>query len=237
MRVFTAALRRNGGDGTLKDLEQRLLHALAGHIARDRNILALSGDLIDLVDINDALLRLLHVVIRGLNELEQDVLHVLAHIAGLGQACGVRHGERHVQDLGERLCEHRLAAAGWAEHDDIALLQLHIVFLAVGGIDTLIVVVDRDGKRTLGRLLADHIFVELVENLLRLGHLGEVQRCGLGVLLDDLVAKLHAFVADIDAGARDQAVHLVLLFAAKCAADGFIVVFCHICSFITSLRG
>jgi len=38
-------------------LEQRLLHALARHVARDRGILRLAADLVDFVDIDDAALR------------------------------------------------------------------------------------------------------------------------------------------------------------------------------------
>src|SRR4029078_1741274 len=66
LRVLAAALRRNAGDGALDDLEQRLLHAFARDIARDRRVVALARDLVDLVDVDDAALRLLDVVIRVL---------------------------------------------------------------------------------------------------------------------------------------------------------------------------
>jgi hypothetical protein len=36
--VLAAALGRHVGDGALEDLEQRLLHALARHVARDRDV-------------------------------------------------------------------------------------------------------------------------------------------------------------------------------------------------------
>ena len=67
--MFSAALRRHVRNGALEDLQKRLLHALAGNVARDGNVLALPRDLIDLVDIDDAHLRLGDVVIRRLNEL------------------------------------------------------------------------------------------------------------------------------------------------------------------------
>jgi hypothetical protein len=42
--------------GAFHDLEQRLLHALARHVAGDRGIVGLAADLVDLVDIDDAAL-------------------------------------------------------------------------------------------------------------------------------------------------------------------------------------
>ena len=56
VRMLAAALRRHIGDRAFQDLQQRLLHAFARNIARDRRILVLAADLIDLVDIDDALL-------------------------------------------------------------------------------------------------------------------------------------------------------------------------------------
>ena len=54
LRVLAAALRRHGRLRALEDLEQRLLHALARHVARDREVLGLARDLVDLVDVDDA---------------------------------------------------------------------------------------------------------------------------------------------------------------------------------------
>jgi hypothetical protein len=44
-------------------------------------VLGLAADLVDLVDVDDAALGLGDVVVGGLEQLEQDVLDVLAHIA------------------------------------------------------------------------------------------------------------------------------------------------------------
>src|SRR5262249_19019583 len=96
VRVLATALRGNVGDRPLEDLEERLLHALARDVPRDRRVLPLAGDLGDLVDVDDAALALLDVVARGLEELEDDVLDVLAYVAGLGQRRGIddREGDR-----------------------------------------------------------------------------------------------------------------------------------------------
>src|SRR5207342_2016825 len=72
VRMLASALRRDVGDRALEDLEQRLLHALARDVARDRRVLVLAADLVDLVDIDDALLRLLDITAGGLQELEDD---------------------------------------------------------------------------------------------------------------------------------------------------------------------
>ena len=69
LRVLTPALRRHRGHCALQNLEQRLLYALAGYVAGDAGVFALAGNLVDLIDIDDALFRALHIVIRSLDEL------------------------------------------------------------------------------------------------------------------------------------------------------------------------
>ena len=126
VRVLAPALRRHAGHRALEDLQQRLLHALAGDVARDRRVVRLARDLVDLVDVDDAGLGALDVEVGGLDQLEQDVLDVLAHVAGLGERRGVGDGERHVEDARQRLREQRLAAARGAEEQDVALGQLDV---------------------------------------------------------------------------------------------------------------
>ena len=110
----------------LEDLQQRLLDALAGDVARDRRVVGLARDLVDLVDVDDPRLGLLDVVVGGLDQLQEDVLDVLADVAGLGQRRRVGDRERDVEDPRERLGEQRLAAAGRAEQQDVRLLQLDL---------------------------------------------------------------------------------------------------------------
>ena len=178
VRVLAAALRRHRGGGALEDLQQRLLHALAGDVAGDRRVLALAGDLVDLVDVDDAGLGLLDVVVGGLDQLEQDVLDVLADVAGLGQRRGVGDRERDVEHPGQRLGEVGLAAAGRADQQDVGLGELDVVVVGLprrwlAGLDPLVVVVDRDREDLLRVLLADDVVVEELEDLARLGQLVE----------------------------------------------------------------
>ena len=119
VRMLATTLRGHRRLGALQDLQQCLLYALAGDVAGDRRVLALAGDLVDLVDVDDAGFGTLDVIVGGLDQLEQDVLDVLADIAGLGQCGGVGDRERDVEHFGQGLCEIGLAAAGGAEHQDV----------------------------------------------------------------------------------------------------------------------
>jgi hypothetical protein len=134
LRVLAAALRRHVGDGALDDLEQRLLHALARDVARDGGVVALARDLVDLVDVDDAALRALDVVVGVLEQLDDDVLDVLADVAGLGERRRVGDGEGHVEHARERLGEERLAGARGADEEDVRLLELDVVVSPVRGV-------------------------------------------------------------------------------------------------------
>ena len=127
LRMLPAALRRNRRSGSLEDLQQGLLHALAGDVPRDRRVLALAGDLVDLVDVDDAALALGHIEVRGLQQPNEDVLHVLAHVARLGQRRRVDDRERDLQGAGERLRQERLAHARRADEHDVRLVELDVV--------------------------------------------------------------------------------------------------------------
>src|SRR5260370_26645301 len=83
VRVLAPALRRYVGDGALEDLQQRLLDALAAHVACNRWVVRLARDLVDLVDVDDSAPRAADVEVGRLDEPEQDVLDVLADVAGL----------------------------------------------------------------------------------------------------------------------------------------------------------
>ena len=143
--------------------EQRLLHALAGNITRNRWIVRLAGNLIDLVDEYDPAFGSGGIVFRGLNETQKDVLHILTHIAGFRQGRGVGNAEGNPEDTRERARQQRLAAPRRPDEKHIALAQLHVFVLFTTG-HALIVVVDRNRQHLLRVLLADHILVqELVD--------------------------------------------------------------------------
>src|SRR6478735_874553 len=226
VRVLAPALRGHRRGRALQHLEQGLLDALTGDVAGDRGVLRLAGHLVDLVDVDDARLGLLDVVVGSLDELEEDVLDILADVAGLGQRRGVRDREGDVEHPRQGLREVGLASTGRPDHQDVGLRDLDHVVLRLAadgleaGLDALVVVVDRDGEGLLGVLLADHVGVEELEDLAGLGQLLEADLGTLGqLLLDDLVAQLDALIADVDVGASDELLDLLLALSAEIALE------------------
>ena len=243
--MLAAPLGGHVGHGALQHLQQGLLHALARYIAGDRGVLALAGDLVDLVDVDDAPLGLLHIHVGLLQQPQQDVFHVLAHIAGFRERGGVGHGEGHLQHLGQGLGQQGLAAAGGADQQDVALVQAggrlggFTLAIALPG-QALVVVVHRHGEGLLGLVLAHHLAVEEGLDRLGFGDLGQgwrrlgglLGRCFAATglrrmatrtmavavhqfLVEDLVAEVDALVADVHPWAGDQFAHLVLGLAAE----------------------
>src|SRR5690606_11075229 len=106
---------------------------------------------------------------------------------------------------------------------DVGLAQLDVVVLGAAGrvrglgLDPLVVVVDRDRQRLLGVVLADHVGVEELADLLRLGKLVEQADIGaLGeLLLDDLVAEIDALVTDVDTWTGNELLDLLLALSAE----------------------
>ena len=96
--MLAAALRWHIRGRALQELEQRLLHALARDVADDRRVVGFAGNLVDLVDVDDAALRALDVVVGRLQQFEDDVLDVLADIASFGERRRIGDGERNVED-------------------------------------------------------------------------------------------------------------------------------------------
>src|SRR4029078_7788606 len=162
--------------------------------------------------------RLLDVVLALLEQLLDDVLDVLADVAGLRERRRIGDRERHVQEPRERFGKQRLAASGRTDQEDVALRELDVLLALVPrpGLEALVVVVDRHREHFLRGLLADHV---LVENGLDLGGPRELVSAALGALVEllanDVVAELDAFVANEHGGAGNELAHLVLTLAAE----------------------
>ena len=124
LRMFAAALRGNIANSPFQDFQEGLLHAFAGDIAGEGNVFGLARNLVDFVDVDDAALGALHVVVRILEQAQNNVLDVFADVAGFGERGSVGNRERNLQHAGERLCQQRLADAGRADQQDIRLLDL-----------------------------------------------------------------------------------------------------------------
>ena len=201
--MLAAAGGRNACHRALKNLKQCLLNALARNVTGDGEVLGLAGDLIDLVHVDNANLRALDIAIGSINELEQDVLHVLANVTCLSKRGGIGDGKRHLEDARKRLGEQGLAGAGGTEQQDVRLGELYLVHIVVelrahvvvkgrhrGAAlnHAAIVVVHGNRHGALGVLLAHNIGRELVIDLVRRRHVRddlavvlELKALGLGV--------------------------------------------------------
>ena len=107
-----------------------------------------------------------------MQELQEQVLHVLADVAGLGERGSVADGEGHVENLGQGLRQERLARAGGPDQQDVRLVDHHVGDFRVVH-QALVVAVDGHGQHFLGVLLADDVLIELGDHLARRGDLGE----------------------------------------------------------------
>ena len=221
--VLASSLRGYRRDGAFEDLEQRLLDALTRYVARDRRVLALPSDLVDLVDVYDAPLALRDVVIARLKQADQDVLDVLPDVPRLGQRRRIGDGERYLQHASERLREERLAHPRRSEKKDVRLLDLDVIDDAAV-VDALVVIVDGDGEGLLRVLLADHVLVQHVLDLDRDQNVGDLAgSLALLLLGEDFVTQRDALVADVDVGPRDELLDAVLRFPAERATKVLIV--------------
>ncbi len=190
---------------TLDQLEQRLLHAFAGDVAHRRAAPATPCQLVHLVDIDDAPLRLLHIATGGFQQAGYDAVNVVADVAGLGQGGGIGGGEGHAEDARQGAHQQGLAGARRAGHEDVGLLQLdraaQLADRLAGAVEQAqVVVVDRHRQGFLGLVLADHRLVQML-------HVGrrreQLRRQLLG--LAPLPPAGHHLVGQLDAGLADPA--------------------------------
>ena len=213
--VLAPALGRHRGDGALHDLEQRLLDALARDVAGDRGIVRFAGNLVDLVDIDDAALGPVDIVVGGLQQLQDDVLDILADIAGLGEGGGIGHGEGNVEDARQGLRQQRLAAAGRPDQQDVRLGELHVIVL-LGVVQPLVMVVDRHRQHTLGVILPDDVIVQHFADFRRRRHpVARLHQRGFVLLANDVHAQLDALIADKYGRTRDKLANFVLALSAE----------------------
>src|ERR687896_59979 len=178
--VLPSALGRNARGSALEDLEECLLHSFSRDVTCDRRVLGLARDLVYFVDVDDPGLCALDVVIRSLDQFQQDVLDVFADIAGLCQRGGVGDRKRHVEHAGQGLRQEGLSAASWTQQQDVGLGKFHIAVLVASNLNPFVVVVDRDRQNFLRLLLSDYVVVKKLINLAWLRKIFELQFGGFG---------------------------------------------------------
>ena len=201
--MLAPALRRNVGDSSFQNLQQGLLYALARNIAGNGRVFVLAPNLIDFVDVDDPGLRAAYVAVGCLQQLEDDVLHILADVARFGKRGRVHNCEGNVEHASQSLRQQRFSGSCRTDQHDVRLGELDAItgFLPVHE-DALVVVVNRDRQLLLGLFLPDDVLVEESFHFLRLGQL--VGNAGLGsgaaVVFENGVADRDALVANVGAG-------------------------------------
>ncbi|OPZ85933.1 MAG: hypothetical protein BWY76_01184 [bacterium ADurb.Bin429] len=165
--MLASALRGHICHGAFEDFQQRLLHAFAAHVAGNGGIVALARDFINLVNVDDAPLSAFRVHVGGLEELEQDILHVFADVACLGERSGVGDGKGHIEDFRQRLREQRLPGSSGPDEQDVAFTDFQLGIHSTQ-VDALVVVIHRHREDALGAILPDDVAVQDVLDLARL---------------------------------------------------------------------
>ncbi len=162
--------------GFLHQLEQVGLHAAAADVPA-RGVVG-GGDLVDLVDVDDAVLGAGHVAVGQAQQVAHHVFDVAAHIAGLGELGGIGLDERHADQVGRAADQEGLPDAGGAEEDDVLLGVVRRFLAFQGQAHMVVVVAEGDAEDLLGLVLLDDEAVEVILNLARF--IFELELVGLG---------------------------------------------------------
>ena len=166
-----------------------------------------------------------------LDQLQQDIFHIFSDITGFRQCRRIRDRKRYINDLCKCLRQKCLTAACWSDHDDIALLQLHIIQILICG-HTLIMIINSHRQYLLGFLLPYHIIIQKLFDLYRFEQVNIHRIRGFFLFVfffNNICTQIHAFITDINAcRACDHLAHLILCFIAKRTSDFCIRTFsCH----------
>ena len=122
MRMFTSTLRRNACNCTFKDLQECLLYTFTGYISGDGCVLGFTCDLVDLIDVDDTVLRTFDIIICCLNDLQKNVLNIFANITCFGKCGCICDCERHIQKSGKCLRKQCLTGSCRSKHQNVAFL-------------------------------------------------------------------------------------------------------------------
>ena len=91
---------------------KRLLYAFTGYITGDGDVVRGLADLVDFIDVDDAALCGVEIVVGGLQQLQQEVFDVFADIARFGERGGIADGEGDLQDSSKSPGQQGLAGTG-----------------------------------------------------------------------------------------------------------------------------
>ena len=174
VRMLATTLWRNIHHRTLQQFQQTLLHTLSAHVSSNGRIVPLACNLVNLINKHYTTLRSLLVIVGSLQQASKDTLNIFAHIAGLGKHRCIHYSKRNLDKARNSTRKQRLARTGRADHNDVALFNLHISVSTIFLRQALIVIVNSYSQSFLGIVLTDDILVKKSLNLLGFRHVFEV---------------------------------------------------------------
>ena len=155
-------------------LKSKMFSSAPAHITADH--VSRGGDLVDFVDVDDAVLGARDVAVRFLHQLADQILDVAAHVAGLAEFGRVGFDKRNTDKVGDVAHEVSFTDAGRTGDDHILLGVFdRRRFATVGAVTqkfrVVVMVADRDGEDLFGFVLLDDETVEVRFDVAR----GEVE--------------------------------------------------------------
>ena len=237
MRMLSSALRRNTCYRSFNNLQQCLLNTFTGYITGNGYILTLLADLIDFINIDNAILRTFNIIICCLNQFQKNILDIFADITCFRKRCRICNCKRHVNDLGKCLCKICLTGTCGTDHDNIAFLKLHIIGRSFRCHYTLIVIIYGHCKNFLCFFLPNNIIIHEVFDFSRFKQIDFLFLCSLRFIfklfLDNVCTDIHAFITDINAcRSGNQLFYLILRLIAKRTSNLSGILSCHLHSHI-----
>ena len=147
-----------GGKHGNRPSEFSRVHSLTGDIPGDGYIFGTFGNLINLININDANLSFLHIVICRLQQTYQNIFNIIADITRFRQRRRITDRKGNIQFFGQNPGQQCLARTSRPDQQNIALLDLYFrrQFVSRGDIlQAFIMIVNRNRKNTLDPFLTN----------------------------------------------------------------------------------
>src|SRR5215467_12284688 len=119
-------------------------------------------ELVDLIDEDNAALRLVDVAIGFVDQPLQNGVDLLVDVAGLRERGRLRSHERDVEEARKRFAHQGLARSGGPDEKNVALGDPHMIALRPG--DLLEMRIDGHRDDLLGLFLADHVLVQIPDD-------------------------------------------------------------------------
>ena len=153
--------------GFLHQFEEIDLYPSSGYIP---SAFDLVGDLVDFVNVDDAVLSQFSIAVGVLHEIANEVVHVAPNVAGFAELGSVRFYEGHSDQLRDVAHEVGFPNPGGSKQNDV-LLRV-VAFLELGIFEAaahvVVVVADRYRNHFLGFPLLDDEAIQVVADFLRL---------------------------------------------------------------------